>query len=82
MVSLPGLNSPALGGQQWLGREQQNHLRHVYYLRLEAMRGNRLESKLISPGHSSNIYFGSVISVPRRGAAHAKVVEGIEVFVP
>lgn len=80
VVGLPGLDFPSLLElQQSLGREQQNHLRHVYYLSLEAMRRNRLESKLISSGHSSNIYFGSVISVARRGAAHTKVVEEIEV---
>lgn len=45
------------------------------------MRGNRHESELISSGHSSNIYFGSVISARREGGSHTKVVEGIDVFV-
>ena len=39
---------------------------------------NRLESKLISSGHSPNIYFGFVISVPRR-ASNDKAEE-IEIY--
>ena len=60
---------------QSLGYEQENHLLQVYCSSLDAMGGNRLESKLISSGHSPNIYFGLVISVPRRVPRTARKVK-------